>query len=453
MLCKCKNYTKKTWRQGGTRTLFARKTKMETKKEYTPTTRSFLDTDMYKATMGQYVFHQHPNVEVVYRSKNRTKGILLAEVIDEGEFRHELDRIQDLRPTTEELDYMANRKINGNEFLFKDDYLAFLANIRLSDYKLLNEEGNYVIETKGLWKNDIYWETPALATKNSLYYRALGRMLTQEQRESIMIEGDRRLEEKIKILEQNPEVLFMEFGTRRRHSYEHQEKVMKKLMERVPGNMIGTSNVYLAMKLGLEPKGTMAHETFMVRAAMMADTDEGLRASHGMVLDEWYKEYGKGLSIFLTDTFGTEFFFEDMTQKQAEDGIGLRQDSGNPWAFKRRQIEFYEGRGIDPIQKAFVPSDGLDMGKLVSIHNADQNKIGQVGGVGTNLTNDFGEVPFLPGFKPLSLVMKAVEANGRPTVKLSDNPAKATGPAEEVARYQRVFGYDPTKYEFEECVY
>jgi nicotinate phosphoribosyltransferase len=32
-----------------------------------------------------------------------------------------------------------------------------------------------------------------------------------------------------------------------------------------------------------------------------------------------------------------------------------------------------------------------------------------------------------------------VSADGRPTVKLSDNPAKATGPADEIARYRRVF--------------
>jgi nicotinate phosphoribosyltransferase len=37
-------------------------------------------------------------------------------------------------------------------------------------------------------------------------------------------------------------------------------------------------------------------------------------------------------------------------------------------------------------------------------------------------------------------VCKAVSANGRPTVKLSDNPNKAMGPADEIARYKRVFG-------------
>ena len=56
------------------------------------------------------------------------------------------------------------------------------------------------------------------------------------------------------------------------------------------------------------------------------------------------------------------------------------------------------------------------------------------------MTNDFrGLVPG-DGLAPFSLVCKAVSANGRPTVKLSDNPRKAMGPEEEIARYKRVFG-------------
>jgi nicotinate phosphoribosyltransferase len=61
-------------------------------------------------------------------------------------------------------------------------------------------------------------------------------------------------------------------------------------------------------------------------------------------------------------------------------------------------------------------------------------------GWGTMLTNDFvGLVPD-DALAPFSLVCKAVSANGRPTVKLSDNPLKAMGPREEIERYKRVFG-------------
>jgi len=33
-----------------------------------------------------------------------------------------------------------------------------------------------------------------------------------------------------------------------------------------------------------------------------------------------------------------------------------------------------------------------------------------------------------------------MSVQGRPAVKLSDNPRKATGPEEEIERYRRVFG-------------
>ncbi|MBN8984236.1 MAG: nicotinate phosphoribosyltransferase, partial [Rhizobiales bacterium] len=41
---------------------------------------------------------------------------------------------------------------------------------------------------------------------------------------------------------------------------------------------------------------------------------------------------------------------------------------------------------------------------------------------------------------PISIVCKVTSVNGRPAVKLSDNPEKATGDAAETARYLRVFG-------------
>jgi nicotinate phosphoribosyltransferase len=41
---------------------------------------------------------------------------------------------------------------------------------------------------------------------------------------------------------------------------------------------------------------------------------------------------------------------------------------------------------------------------------------------------------------PISLVCKVTSVNGRPAVKLSDNPAKATGDPAEIERYIRVFG-------------
>lgn len=420
---------------------------METEKnaEEMATARSFLDTDHYKLTMGQFAFNRYADVPVKYAFKNRTKGIKLAEVVDERELRQELDRIQDLKPTQKELEYLAGLR-NNEKPLFGEGYLDFIRNIRLPDYNLRIKDGEFQLEFEGPWAKAIYWETPALAAVNELYYRALTKRMAPEQVEALKEEGARRLEQKIQVLEQNPDARFMEFGTRRRFGYEWQEAVVKELKQRVPKNMIGTSNVYLAMKLGLAPKGTMAHETFMIMSGIMHENDDAIRASHNQVLREWFEEYGEDLSIALTDTYGTEFFFKDMTEEQARQWKGLRQDSGNPAELARSQIKFYETKGINPKTKLFVPSDGLDVETITQLQNQFGGKIKTAAGWGTNLTNDLG-------LKPLSLVIKAVESNGHGTVKLSDNPAKAIGNPEDVARFMRIFEYDINKYQLEECKY
>ena len=80
------------------------------------------------------------------------------------------------------------------------------------------------------------------------------------------------------------------------------------------------------------------------------------------------------------------------------------------------------------------------------IETSAQGLRGQVNlsfGWGTHLTNDF--VGCAPAgadgqLEPISLVCKIAEAEGKPAVKLSDNPAKALGPPEQVERYRRLFG-------------
>ena len=84
-------------------------------------------------------------------------------------------------------------------------------------------------------------------------------------------------------------------------------------------------------------------------------------------------------------------------------------------------------------------SDGLDVQKIVELHHQFHGRVKVSFGWGTLLTNDFRGMAAGDGLAPFSLVCKAVAADGRPTVKLSDNPAKATGPADEIARYRRVF--------------
>ena len=395
--------------------------------------------------MGQFVFHRYPNVPVKYAFTNRTKSVSLADVIDEKDLRRELDFVQQLKPTKEEINYLRSLKNNGEQ-LCKEDYLNFLGEVQLPNYSLKKEDGNFQLEFEGPWKTAIYWETMALSVMNELYYQSLMKEMNPEQIENIYTTGKRNLEEKIKILQENPEVVFMEFGTRRRFSRDWQEYVVRRFKEAVPNQITGTSNVSLAMKTGLAPRGTMAHELFMIMSGIMHGSDDEIRASHNQVLREWWDEYGYDLSIALTDTYGSEFFFNDFSKKQAEDWKGLRQDSGVPGYFLKKQLQFYGDRNIDSRKKIFAPSDGLELGKILLLHNQSRGKIIQLPGWGTNATNDMG-------LKTLSMVVKAVESCGYGTVKLSDNPAKTMGKREDVKRFMKIFEYDPSKYQMEECKY
>jgi nicotinate phosphoribosyltransferase len=239
--------------------------------------------------------------------------------------------------------------------------------------------------------------------------------------------------------------VFSDFGTRRRFSRAWQDALIGKLSREVPPRQFsGTSNVYFARKYSLTPIGTMAHEMFMVMSGIMHDSDQTIYSSHNRVLQDWWDYYGFDLSIALTDTYGSDFFFRDLSPEQARNLKGLRQDSGDPIAFGEKAIRFYESRGIDPREKLLVFSDGLDIESIYRLTEHFSGRIKVSFGWGTNLTNDLG-------FGALSLVVKVVESCGHGAVKLSDNLAKAIGSSEDIERFKRIFGYTGTL--FETCRY
>lgn len=408
-----------------------------------PTIQSLLDTDFYKLTMGQLVFKRYTDIPVKYAFKNRTQGIRLADIIDETELRQELDQVRTLRFNNSELHYLRGTN-EYQERMFAEDYLMFLKNLRLPEYRLEKIDGNYKLEFFGRWTEAIYWEIPALAIVNELYFRGLMKNKSRFEKDCIRAEGIKRLARKIEILRQHPSITFTDFGTRRRFSKTWQNYVVKTTAQELPKQFVGTSNTWLAMMHGLLPMGTSAHEMDMAAAGAMGDTDEGVLKAHQCILEDWWTQYGWGLSIALTDTFGTDFFFRNMTTEQARNWKGLRQDSGDPLVFGEKAITFYQRHGVDPREKLLIFSDGLDVETMIKIADRFAGRIRVTFGWGTNLTNDLG-------LKPLSLVIKVVEANGRPAVKLSDNLAKAIGDQAEVERYKRIFGYSQNYYE--ECKY
>lgn len=408
-----------------------------------PIIRSLLDIDFYKFTMGQLVFHKYADVPVRYAFKNRTASVRLPDFVGEEDLRRELDHVRTLCFNNSELHYLRGTNEYGDR-MFAEDYLEFLKNLRLPPYHLVVTDGTLILEFSGKWSEAIYWETIALAIVNELYYRAKMAMLSRFGQDNVYAVGKCLLGGKIKRIRANPDVRFSDFGTRRRFSREWQDYEIGVLKEEVPGQFLGTSNVELAMKHGVVPMGTSAHERDMAVAAILHSRGEDIRLAQNIVLEEWWAEYGWGLSIALSDTWGTDFFLKNMTQAQAKAWKGLRQDSGDPFVFAEKAAAFYKGHDVNPKDKLLVFSDQLDIEKIVKLQSSFSRRTNVSFGWGTNLTNDLG-------FKPLSLVVKLVEANGQGTVKLSDNLAKAIGRPEDIEYYKREFGY--TGNTFEVCRY
>lgn len=407
-----------------------------------PIITSLLDIDFYKFTMGQLVFLKHPDVPVKFAFKNRTKEVRLAEIIDENELHAELNHARTLKSNNSELHYLRGT----NEYqdrMFKEPYLEFFKNFQLPEYYLEYRNGDIILEFAGPWSKTIYWETIALSIINELYYRSLLKNMTRFEKEVVYATGRIRLMEKIKKLKElGGERLIAEFGTRRRFSREWQDEIVLTLAEELGDMFSGTSNTYLAMKHGLMPIGTFAHELDMVYSGIYHSSDEKIRESQQKVLKDWWDLYGQGLSIALTDTYGTDFFFRSMTKEQAQTWKGLRQDSGNPFEFGNKAIKFYTSHEIDPREKMIIFSDGLEIDTIINLFQTFFNQFKISFGWGTNLTNDLG-------FKPLSLVIKTVEANDHGLVKLSDNLAKAIGNPEDIERFKKIFGYTGNNYQ--EC--
>jgi len=186
--------------------------------------------------------------------------------------------------------------------------------------------------------------------------------------------------------------------------------------------------------------GTNAHELPMVYSAIYRDEDERAQrlVSSQRVLEDWEAEYGLELSIFLPDTYGSEYFFSQVASKHMlETWKGSRHDSGPPKEYGDRRIEMYAAAEIDAASKLIIFSDGLTVPIMDELEQYFRGRIQTTFGIGTNLTNDLG-------FAPLSMVVKVASANGLSVVKLSDNITKASGDPKEIDRKKRLTGYTTT---------
>ncbi|WGH79455.1 nicotinate phosphoribosyltransferase [Jannaschia ovalis] len=403
-----------------------------------PIVRSLIDTDFYKLLMCQSVFRNRPDTRVTFSLINRSAHVPLARLIDEGELREQLDHIRTLSLARGESTWLRGNTFYGQRQMFRPDFMEWFEALTLPPYHLERRGDQYELAFEGAWPEVMLWEIPALAVLMELRSRAVLRDLGRFELQVLYAQAMSRVWGKVQRLRDLPDLRLADFGTRRRHSFLWQDWCVQALREGLGDSFTGTSNCLIAKNRDLEAIGTNAHELPMVYSAL-AEGDAALARAPYDVLADWQEEHSGNLRIILPDTYGTAGFLE-----RAPDWLagwtGIRVDSGDPAEGAETAIRWWQSRGEDPREKLVIFSDGLDVDKIEQLHQQFSGRVRVSFGWGTLLTNDFRGLVEGDRLAPFSLVCKAVAADGKPTVKLSDNPRKAMGPEAEVERYKRVFG-------------
>ncbi len=408
-----------------------------------PIVRSLLDTDFYKLLMCQSIFRNKPDTSVIFSLINRSKNIGLAELIDEGELREQLDHIRSLSLSRGESTWLRGNTFYGKRQMFRSDFMEWFETFKLPPYHLEKKAGQYELIFEGSWPEVMLWEVPALSVLMELRGRAVLNKMAKFELEVLYARAMTKLWEKIENLREIDDLKIADFGTRRRHSFLWQDWAVQAMLEGLEDRFIGTSNCLIAMKRDIEAIGTNAHELPMIYCAL-AESDQELADAPYQVLADWHEEHDGNLRIILPDTYGTVAFL-----KRAPDWLkqwtGIRIDSGDPVEGAEAAIAWWKDKGENPEDKLVIFSDGLDTPTIRDLHQKFNGRVKVSFGWGTNLTNDFRGLVSDGSLDAFSLVCKPIKANEKSTVKISDNLNKAMGPSEEINRYKRVFGIGQQK--------
>jgi nicotinate phosphoribosyltransferase len=373
---------------------------------------SLLETDMYKFSMGQAIYHQFSDYKTTWTFKCRNKDVhFTTEMVDE--IKEQIKAFCTLKFTENELEYLHNIK------WIKGSYIDFLRlwNPRYEDFEIsTNAECGLSIETKGTWLNTSMYEIPTLAIVNEVYFRMA------YDYDKLLESFKERLDIKYDNLKSGKWYAgaFSEFGLRRRLSAEAQELVVEKMSHlndtlHCSTKFVGTSNVYLAKKFGITPVGTMAHEWIM--CVGQGNHKHNPAYSNWYALDAWVKEYGVLNGTALTDAITTDCFLKDFQLTYATLFSGVRHDSGDPYEWGDKMIDHYNKLGIDAKTKTLLFSDSLDFERADKLFRYFNGRAKVAFGIGTYLSNDT-EV------SPLNIVMKTTKCNGQDVAKISDTLGK-----------------------------
>lgn len=385
--------------------------------------------DQYKFPMGQLIQEREPEAEVTFSMTNRKAlaGMPIREYLQPEELQEYYDGLREVRFSPEEIAILERQ----NDKHYTQGYLGHLANFRLPAIEVSIDDNSQDITatTTARWNDASLWEIPLLSAIPELYYPRLieshGGSMTK-----VWNEGDRRLTGMIELMKSHPYIKFAEFGTRRRFSSAWQDHAVERFVTECPGNLIGTSNPWLAAKYGIPATGTNAHELAMVYAALEEAQGGNPLDGQRNVIDDWLERFPT-MPVALIDTFTSDVTLHDLTQAHIDQLRSFRIDSGCERAIGHKVISFLEHRGIDPRTRTLFFSNSLTPTKVVDLATEFKDKINVTFGIGGGAVNNMG----LPG---MNIVAKAVNVNGHGTVKLSDDEGKHMGNPVDVARYQQL---------------
>lgn len=382
---------------------------------------SLLDTDLYKFSMGQAIYHQFPEYNTTWDFRCRNKGVKFTHEMVE-EIKHQIQLYCNLSFTESELSYLHSIGAkNGKKGWIHQNYVDFLRlwKPRYEDFDISeNAECGLAISAKGTWLNTSMYEIPTLAIVNEVYFRMA------YDYDKLFDQFKKNTDQKIKGLVDGKYEIgnFSEFGLRRRLSFDAQEYAVKELTGHnkdynKKSYCVGTSNVYLANKYSVTPVGTCAHE--FLQAVGQGDASLNPAYSNKFAMDSWIKEYGVLNGTWLTDVIGDKLCRMDMTLTYSTLFSGVRNDSGDMKKWADDWIAHYNEWGIDPKTKTLLFSNSLDFERATDLYHYVDNRAKCAFGIGTYLSNDCQPIA-----EPLNIVMKMVKCNGHDVAKLSDDEGK-----------------------------
>ncbi len=377
---------------------------------------SMLDVDAYVLSMQQVAHEKYPNAQVRYKLVVRSDDNLMEYA---GEIREEIYSLENLYYKDDELDFLYSEMT-----WLKPMFLEYLRHFKLDPRKSVkfsvNDAGDLEIEIVGLWASTIPFEIMILSI--------LAEIRNRKEFPDLKLETFRKnMQESIDYTKQQianrglHHFKLMEFGTRRRASFNVQKVCLEMLSKQLPEHFVGTSNLHLAKELNLPFQGTMAHQ-YMAAHQVLAP----LPTHQKVAMEVWDEVFQGRLGVFLPDTISSDAFLKDFDYKMAKNSLGVRQDSGSPSVFADKFIAHYKSLGIDPKTKRIIFSDNLNMDKGLDLTEKYQDQTMPFVAMGTYLNNMFYGVVGNKGreFKALSAVIKLVEVNGFPVVKISDDEGK-----------------------------